>query len=229
MLSIDESYPEDEIKSLWIHPGASKYMQENFNTVLLHHSESKDPKIAIVEWSFYANTTDGEGRTCICSHVIHDMFYIINSVNGNILRVGNDCINKLYKSSDLDLDIKEFIKRKRYTGDRLWCRGCHRHNIMPEKNWVSVCTPCWKAGIEPEFSSADKYFYRQCKSCKDYCLPLDSPDYKTMCTPCYKEAQEEKDKIIEAKNNAFYTEMKNIQRHKLNNRAEQLFKLAKSN
>lgn len=75
--------------------------------VLLAHSVSKDPILALKEWRYYKYLYR-EGF-CICSHKSDNLYYIKNRFNGNILSIGPNCIDKVLepdlKLSSLEKDI----------------------------------------------------------------------------------------------------------------------------
>jgi hypothetical protein len=183
------------IKRLW-----SSSMNINFIDVLRHFSESQDDKY-LEEWDLYftgeAITDTDRNKFCICSHDIEQCYYVKNRNNGNILRIGSDCIQK-FMPAELNREFKEKIRRENQlnrieNGEnaKRWCSGCQKHNIMPEQpDWIKLCKKCWKSGNEVQESISDKHFNRQCSVCQKYNIPNGEPEWKRKCNSCWRENKE---------------------------------------
>ena len=66
---------------------------EKFKENLLCHSNSKNYDTAKNEWELIGSYKDKDGSYCICGHLIHNVFVILNIHNGIELKVGEDCID----------------------------------------------------------------------------------------------------------------------------------------
>ena len=67
---------------------------ENFTKRILASSNDNTYEEAIKEWISYGEEEEGEAQTCICGHGIKINCRVVNTINGNILTVGNCCIKK---------------------------------------------------------------------------------------------------------------------------------------
>ena len=65
---------------------------EKFKKNLLVNSNSKDYDTAKNEWELIGSYYFEDGSYCICGHLIHNIFEIVNIQNGKQLDVGEDCI-----------------------------------------------------------------------------------------------------------------------------------------
>lgn len=121
------------IQPIWTKVGGNK--TDRFDAVVLHFSEKdrKNIKIAINEWKFIDNESDN--TWCVCSQKnIHDVYFIQNKHNGNILRTGCDCIEKVTKDnpeSKLGIDVGDIAKQAEY-------RKRHK-NITPQHRMCPSC------------------------------------------------------------------------------------------
>lgn len=115
-----------------------------FCFVLLCCSTNKIWVDAINEWSSDDAELECERTFCICSHTIHYLFYEDNTLNGNIIRVGNECIKK-FGNELMKAEAKRLMKNLKYKGDKRECITCHKNVINPEKpQWMTQCMNCWK-------------------------------------------------------------------------------------
>ena len=115
---------EEQIINLYGKYGATS-KPEKFECVLRHFSSKSDleRKIYFDQWKIYVfQKTTLDPKTCICSQSIHDLRFIQNTINGNILMVGNCCIKKLAKNTKLgaqNADLNNFRDRVIRR-----CKGC---------------------------------------------------------------------------------------------------------
>lgn len=113
-----------------------------FAAVFLSFSVSDDLVEASREWTTHSIDVC-PGTNCVCSKNIAHQFFLRNTVNGNILLIGNTCIKKLPFSEDLKKTIaKQYaIKQKLQKG--IEYRKCFRcsdriiHPSLPDKYCVS--------------------------------------------------------------------------------------------
>ena len=182
---------DDLIASLWVGTNATN-MELNFMSVLIYFSHSKDFNMAKSEWISITKYSSIPNAFCICSHKLEHAFFITNKINGNILRVGQECINK-FLSGEMGTQANEVQRRLKSTEDptkRRWCGGCKRNNILPtDPQTNTVCKKCWKKGTRPnmlEESQSDKLFNRPCMGCGKYVIGKTEPEWKKNCPSCYK-------------------------------------------
>lgn len=111
-------------------------MPEKFIAVVLSFSEEKeDITIAINEWK-YKGLGDGLPTQCICTHRIEEIYFIRNKINGNILRTGNDCIEKVTPYSKLGTDIRDISKQAEYRKRHVY--KAPQHRMCPSCKWYRI-------------------------------------------------------------------------------------------
>jgi hypothetical protein len=190
---------EDDYKIQELYTKApSKKKAELFQFILLHFSDAKELEDAIEEWSIDSvsdsmmvrNSISGQSESssfCICSQEISQRYFVKND-NGNILRIGNECINK-FMSDALKHQANIFKRQMQYeksgTGLHRMCAVCHRHNIPSDKpSWMVTCKTCFKSGHRA--TSAVHINNRPCSNCNQLLIPRDAPQWRTLCPSCYK-------------------------------------------
>lgn len=67
---------------------------KNFVSAIFGSSESNTYDEAIKEWIAYGEEEEGPESSCICGHDIKINCQVVNTLNGNVLTVGNCCIKK---------------------------------------------------------------------------------------------------------------------------------------
>lgn len=89
---------DQQIELIWAAILGERMNPVKFMAVLKFFSvEKQEDKIALMEWTniIALQSTDNNGTFCICSkYPIRFLYFIRNNKNGNILRVGSDCILK---------------------------------------------------------------------------------------------------------------------------------------
>lgn len=126
-------------KELLEHPIVEEYMSE---WIISHLGGIPETNPTYEDRTFTAYLDeDGDKVSCACSHTIHDLCYIQNIKNGNVLRIGDDCINKFGNT-----DMKRFIN---HVYDELNVTKCKKCSRFRQRR-----TDCYFCSIE------------QCPSCK---------------------------------------------------------------
>ena len=153
-------------------------MPRNFEKVLKYYSEKY-----IEEWSLYKQV-NGLPNRCICSHVIDHSIYIKNDINGNILVVGNSCIDKFLVETNLFNEIKEYqvehlIHREDGVVD-VW----EITFFMTDLNGQLYVRNVLKKESEIHHAWQIDFFYRKCNDCDRYKIPLNDPEWKKVCFEC---------------------------------------------
>jgi thymidine kinase len=138
-------------------------------------------------------TGDTDGY-CVCGHQIHEIHFVKNIHNGNILQIGSECIHK-FEDEQLSFSIEVIQRRKQYenngSGKFRQCRACGKFRIGIKKpDYVTRCKSCYTK--DNDLRIVDDF--RQCVTCKQNRIPPTDPPYKTQCRDCWIQAQnEEKD------------------------------------
>lgn len=182
---------DQEVMALWP-PHSNK--PQRFELVLVHYSEDNTFDKALEEWqNVYAGGDDYQGQTfCICSHPITNLYYIRNSLNDNVLRVGSECIGKVNFSEEVKNKTKALVKSSNYKGDKRMCQACGRHSIEYDlPAYHTRCKKCYKAGNMslPEYMNLDNSkIEKSCKDCGGSYLVLPDEEWKNQCTSCYKKS-----------------------------------------
>jgi hypothetical protein len=141
---LDPNFNENILIRIWKKVNGN--MPEKFAAVVLKYSEErKDIDIAINEWEFHKYLTDGQSK-CICSHDISDKYFIKNKHNGNILRTGCDCIEKLSNeklSESIRIKKAAVNYQKKGGGTNRQCSKCNGFYItIKEDISVIICIRC---------------------------------------------------------------------------------------
>jgi hypothetical protein len=172
-------------------------MPERFAAVILAYSHSKNYSVAINEWSVITHNSSNCIEYCICSHKIEINNHVKNNINGNILVIGSECINK-FGSGNMKTNLRIVSNIRKYTGTKRLCQGCCKHKISEEaEEWKTLCKSCYKNG---ERTASEQYKqvmnYKQCQQCSKFSIPKDAEDWKTLCNLCYnKNLSERNDNI----------------------------------
>lgn len=120
-------------------------MPERFTAVILAYSHSKIYNIAIGEWSVITSNVNNIGQ-CICSHKIQINNLVKNKINGNILVIGSECINK-FGTGNMKTNYRIVSNIRNYTGTKRICQRCFKHKISEcAENWKTLCRSCYKNG-----------------------------------------------------------------------------------
>lgn len=126
-------------------------------TILLRDEDTEDPP------------------SCVCSHVITDLYYMKNAKNGNIILSGNECIDKFIKDEVIKKIKHEelsMIKLKRRK-----CKGCSKlHDVsLLRSNYCNgcksmrpdalkrACIKCYKFKVNDNLP----FWVEFCKGCHD--------------------------------------------------------------
>lgn len=130
-----------------IYTGLSNLTGENdkparFETMIQTWSESTNLKEAIKEWKEIARQL-GPSEKCICSHHITRNCFIINTLNGNILGLGIDCIKKIGFSESKIKSLKKFFRNKDKQEGRKYkeCLSCKNYEVFYEST-ENICDSC---------------------------------------------------------------------------------------
>ena len=162
---------EEQIISLYGKYGVTS-KPDRFEAVLKHFSSkiNLEREILYSEWEIYvAKKATLDPKICICSQIIRDLRFIQNKINGNILMVGNCCIEKLAKNTKLgeqNIDLNNFCDRVirecevckltcfalRMRGN--YCEDCYwdleREKRIEIDNGKRCCSHCFN--MKPPFS-----------------------------------------------------------------------------
>ena len=110
---------------------------EIFKRILVRYSVDKKLGGSLKEWSWFLAYRDDHESFCFCSHrdiLIH--FYIFNRFNGNILRVGSECVNPFIDTKTLGK-----FKRTKTSFSIYRCPIC-RDSGTPFSKTHPVCQDC---------------------------------------------------------------------------------------
>lgn len=119
-------------------------MPARFAAVLMVFSVANTFEQALQEWgdcsidkNLYVN--------CMCSHHIHQNFFIKNTINGNILVTGSSCILKIGFKEDLKTEIKRQANVKRLLDDNVSYVRCGRcgDTVVHPLNPHPYCQRCY--------------------------------------------------------------------------------------
>ena len=201
------------IRHIWSKYGGG--MRKNFNVVMLYFSkERKEPKIAINEWESKCFSSDDV--QCICCHVIWNTCFIINIHNGNILRTGNVCIEKLINPNSIFAkkikDIKRQIEDKDLVHRR--CSKCEHANIDRDEVNKVTCKGCLEltrrdCKIEEAIEQQNG---RKCTTCEENTIHPEEDVDVTECSWCRRaeellvDEREKEEKEIKVREQAVYNE-----------------------
>lgn len=190
MASIDMLNQDHDYKVARIWEKTNGNMSKKFKAVLLHYSvEKEDIKIAKDEWSEH-KVIETVDSFCICSHDIVIRYFYINRKNGNILRIGSECILK-FMNEEASKDVKILKSQRRYekngNGSHRMCFECNRYSIsVDEPEWKNTCKSCFKK-VGASSKSIVLLKGRNCIVCLKSTISLDEPAWKTKCKECYNE------------------------------------------
>ena len=193
---------DEKVKSLWTQlytEQKTTKMDKRLMYVVNHYSSPDDIiypseeerfKTCKDEWDVIS--VEEKESFCICSKnpILHS-FYIKNMINGNILRIGSECIRK-FSNTKMDHDSAILLKQITYNPEnsstkRRFCPGCKKNNIMPSSEF-QICKPCWKKGKKPE--SVLYHDGRECESCGRLTIPSSAESWKKKCIDCFRKSQE---------------------------------------
>lgn len=108
----------------------------------VHKFEKYYPK-CIAEYDL-DNVGEDHDSYCICSHYIHELYFIVNRINGNILRTGNVCIKKLGDKRlkrSVTIQKRKRDYKKNGSGKFKMCVECLKFRI-PRQQHRTVCGKC---------------------------------------------------------------------------------------
>jgi hypothetical protein len=190
----DRNFEESILSDIWktVKGGCPSKLE----AVLFKYSEeSKSFDLAIGEWHMLGVVT-ADFSWCICSHKIQDKYFIKNTINGNILRIGSECIHK-FLSDDIKEEARDLRTQLKYqqkgNSSHRMCSSCKRHSIpIDEESWKTICRTCFKKGVR-EVESLALVEGRICIICNRPTIPLDEPEWKTKCRSCYKTVSTEEE------------------------------------
>jgi hypothetical protein len=172
-------HEDDKIHKLWYILEKEGYRCDKptrFLFVLLYFSNNTENEdLACHEWKidFYnSGKIINDSTFCICSHIIHELHYIKNKLNGNVLRIGRDCIDKI-KNDELKIGFDKYIREFDYnkkktkqnkTGKYRQCECCRKYRININKNInITKCKTC-----------NEKYLKFKCRECNNQIEELKS-------------------------------------------------------
>lgn len=154
---------------------------ENFENVLIYFSDNAYLNEAINEWRFIGSKESStDDSFCICSTKIKIERYVINDKNGNILRIGSECIKK-FENEMMDQLLKDdddLIKVLRSRKNR-------PKMINLIKNVPDSSTPSSSAQTE-SYLNYPNVSGRECKGCSNPIIRSDAPKFVKYCLPCLR-------------------------------------------
>lgn len=114
-----------------------------FMAVLLTFSASDAVDQALLEWNL-SNIDDTGVGYCICSKNIHYEYYITNTINGNVLICGCDCIYKVNFPRMLKEKVKKQVKIKTSLDRNKKYKQCIRclDRVILEESKELYCANC---------------------------------------------------------------------------------------
>jgi hypothetical protein len=165
---------EDILIALWSEciypdmPRIFKFVLKYFSTDKNIIVEDKQRCIITSEWECTVKNYDklinsvdirDEWCQCICKQNIKKRLFIRSKLNGNILRVGNCCIDKIFdKKDNIHSDAKRALLdieyRKYGRGNKKACKECGKHRI-DQTDPKDYCGPCSILRIK-NFNSKDE-------------------------------------------------------------------------
>lgn len=177
----------DRLEELWGLYGTSP------EAIVRHFSDDASSyEAAIEEWNLhrFQQVDSTTPLRCICSQPISLLFFVINTRNGNILRLGPECVAKSSAQPGpaqqrLLSDVRLLLKQRGYTGDRRMCRACHNFTIgSKDPAWKVRCLSCFKEE-RPE-GSIPLLEGLPCAGCRRPCLDPVADKKKSYCLECYR-------------------------------------------
>jgi len=188
----DPGFDSDIISEIWEEASSGS----KFKDVLLEFSEDKqDFVLAVKEWvHLKIGEKNDENGYCICSKKITIEHYVKNKHNGNILKIGSECIDK-FLTDDTKIDSKllkaQLNYQKNGTGSHRMCSACNRHAIgIDEPKFITMCKTCFRSGAKVT-TQVPLLNGRNCSICIRPVIPNTEPEWKTECSTCYKNKQEQ--------------------------------------
>ena len=170
-------------EKVWTNAGGKK--EQRFTSMMVEFSSKKDEDY-INEWDVVNNTWDIPHQDqCICSQEIQNNYFIRNRVNGTVLVIGSECINK-FGSEEMKDKHKVMKKQDTYSGDRRMCVSCCKYMISANaESWKNVCKSCYKNGDKTVSKVyADTNGLIVCPSCKQYKINKED-SWKKECSSCW--------------------------------------------
>lgn len=188
-IDMQDPTEDSKVESIWCNI-LSGHMSSRFKAVLLYYSESDNIEDAINEWNLYkVSDANDVSSICICSHDIHHEYYVRHQTNGNILRIGSECINKFMGEdvrTDADILRKQLQYQKKGNGSKRICESCHHHKIpIDAPIWKVKCKSCFTTN--PKTTTVPLIYVdgKTCSVCKRLTIHHDEPEWKTICKGCY--------------------------------------------
>lgn len=186
------------VKELWdLYKVSCK--QQRYLAIVRHFSDDGSSYAAASqEWNLHHfEKADEAARVeCICSQCIERLFFIINARNGNILRVGSECITKTaqqvlqHENTNLERlisDTQLILKQQAYKGDKRLCQACHNFTIAAkDPDWKTRCLSCYKE--KRPLSSVPVPGGLPCATCQRPCLDPQATKKLKYCIDCYQAA-----------------------------------------
>lgn len=87
---------------------------------LIDNSTTDNWEEASLEW-YFSHCIESSNGTCLCGHKLHNLYYIVNSINSKELIVGSSCVKK-FENQELRLavaSVEREILEKRKEAKRL--------------------------------------------------------------------------------------------------------------
>jgi hypothetical protein len=174
-------------------------MPGKFKAVIAVFSNVNNEDTMLQEWT-HAPIGPNLHNMCICSHAIQHNIYIKNTINNNILVVGNECINKLNPTKQLRLITKKqynVVKTLDKTKQYKPCNNCKDYIILHPSNvdYCNKCLPnfqkkCYGCHTIITCLDHDQIYCEQCniKPCI-VCKNSFSHPTETMCNICLPKIQ----------------------------------------
>jgi len=169
-----------------------KAMTIRFDYVIAKASE-KTPELRS-QWEIVTTLLpkDESSAFCICGHLITRKYYIRNKYNGNILRIGHECIMKLGVDTDLKEDVEAYrLYEQRDKRKRRQCLSCGKYRIgVTQPSFKTQCRGCFR-----DKSSLNKLLVhlqqegkivKACETCQQEFLIEPEEPWKTKCMACYR-------------------------------------------
>lgn len=155
---------DPKVVQIWKDKDVTK-KNERFRAVLKEYSETENFSS---EWIMYI-IQEGDNKDvcdtfCICSQLIQNLHFIKNKLNGSILRIGSECINKFLPELKGELKSQQ-SQTKNKDSDKRQCGVCLKFRISklkPEN--VTTCKKCYDEGLRAKRDSI--IFYVNGKNCK---------------------------------------------------------------
>jgi hypothetical protein len=172
-MSEDYEITNQVLKAIWeelkiniVEEGETQRKNIVFKKMLRYFSiDKKNYKNASLEWDVRTDLTQEYVEDdiiycqCICTHIIHELHFIENKHNGNILMVGRDCVKKIDNNSlqqTFDKHIRDLDYQKTGKTISRQCNGCHKFKIRNTLNpLINLCKSCF---LDITKSVSDNYW-----------------------------------------------------------------------